>query len=545
LKQNRIYPKRIKIKSKNKNQEPFEEKKISDTTQKAQEKCIFSTVEENLYYIDNLFGKGIGLIDNSYEALGGRVKIGIAYIESMIDKELISRNVLMPLLQYDADLDGNVDDILNLIQSRLISATDIYNAYTIDQAVVSILNGDTALFVEGIDIGIIIGSRKVEKRSVEKPENESTVLASQESFTDDLSSNISLVIKRLPTPKLNFETFMVGRLSRSIVKLIWLEGIANPKIIQEARNRIQKIDIDNVDGIGTLAELIDDKPLSPFPKYRQTERPDVLARNLSDGRFGILCSDSPFAFIAPGLLWDNFKTMDDYAETSLSGTYLRAVRYIAALISVFISSLYLSFVTYNHIIVPPVLASDIAAGREGVPFPSVIELMLMTFAMSVVREAGLRMPGMVGYFIGTLAAVLIGQSIVTAGYVSASLIIVIAISTISSLAISTTTVIYASRLLNYFLILLSSIFGMFGLINGAVLILWHLVSLQSFGVPYLYPVVPYDKEGLKDIFIRVRFSALKKRLRILSPFNRTRAGEDAKQDKKRKRNKNGKYRETH
>jgi spore germination protein KA len=226
--------------------------------------------------------------------------------------------------------------------------------------------------------------------------------------------------------------------------------------------------------------------------------------------------------------------MDDYDEKVISGNYLRIVRYIAFLISVFISPLYLSFVTYNHAIVPPVLAFTIASGREGVPFPSVVEVLIMTFAMSIIREAGVRMPGAVGYFIGTLAAVLIGQQIVTAGYVSASLIIVIAVSVISSFAISTTTMVYTSRMLNYFFIILSGFFGMFGLINGIAIVFWHLISQYSFGMPYLYPVVPFEKEGLNDTFIRYPFKLLKNRFKILAPFNRIRMGGQDDCSKKRK-----------
>jgi spore germination protein KA len=199
---------------------------------------------------------------------------------------------------------------------------------------------------------------------------------------------------------------------------------------------------------------------------------------------------------------------------------LRIVRYIAFFISVFITPLYLSFVTYNHAVVPQPLALNIAAGREGVPFPSVIEVIALSFIMSIVREAGLRMPGSTGYFIGTLAAVLIGQAIVTAGYVSASLIIVIAISTISSFAVSSTTLLYTSRLLNYFYILFSAVLGVFGLTCGFILTCWHLLTLRSFGLPYLYPVIPFDPEQWKDTFVRAQTANIRKRPRILSPYNR-------------------------
>jgi spore germination protein KA len=218
--------------------------------------------------------------------------------------------------------------------------------------------------------------------------------------------------------------------------------------------------------------------------------------------------------------------MDDYEERFFTSSYLRIVRYGAIALAVFISSLYLSFVTYSQEIVPPSLALNIAAGREGMPFPSVIELLILTFAITIIREAGLRMPGSVGFFVGTLAAVMIGQAIVTAGYVSPSLIIVVTVGTISSFAISTTTLLYPARLLNYFFIILAGCFGIFGLINGVAILLWHLVSLSSFGVPYLYPVIPFDKDGFKDVFVRLPLNMLTKRMKRLSPRNRVRSGEN-------------------
>lgn len=485
---------------------------------------IFPTIDENFNFIGSFFGNGIGLKMRKLNIGDGKASAGIAYIESLTNTDMIAKSIIKPLLESNIDSNMEPDDIQALAQAQYILLPNLSSSSQMDQVLNGLLNGDAIIFFECSSYATIAENRKLEKRAIEKPENEASVLGSQESFTDDLRTNISLIIKRLPHPNLKIEAYMVGKVSRTQIRLIWLEGIANPKIIAEVKRRIQKIDVDNVEGIGVLSELIEDNPLSIFPKYKQTERPDFTTFYLTSGHFAIISNNSPYALIGPVSLWDNFKTMDDYDEKVISGNYLRIVRYIAFLISILISPLYLSFVTYNHTIIPPVLAFAIASGREGVPFPSVVEMLLMTFAMSIIREAGVRMPGAVGYFIGTLAAVLIGQQIVNAGYVSASLIIVIAVSVIASFAISTTTMIYTSRLLNYFFIFLSGFFGMFGLINGIVIIIWHLVSQYSFGMPYLYPVVPFEKEGLNDTFIRYQFKSYKKRFKILAPSNRNRIG---------------------
>ncbi|MBP2650984.1 MAG: gerAA 2 [Firmicutes bacterium] len=495
----------------------------------AENQKVFATIDENFSWLHDFLGQGIGLTVGKYDILAGNAQAGIAYIESIADKQLISSYVIEPLLTKKVDSNIRLDNLLNFIQLESIYIHTTSN-YIMTKIVESLLNGDAVLFINGLQEALVIGSRKIEKRSIEKPDNEGTVLASLESFTDDLETNCSMVIKRLPITTLCFEAFTQGELSRTKLKLVWLEGIANEKVIEEVERRIKKINVDNLDGVGNLAELIEDKPLSIFPKYRQTQRPDVVAKALTEGHFAVLCNNSPFAFFAPITLWDNFKTMDDYAERVTSSSYLRLVRYVAFAIAVLVSPVYLSFVTYNHIVVPQSLAVNISTGREGVPFPSGIELVMMTLAISIIREASLRIPGSVGYFIGTLAAVVIGQAAVTAGYVSTSIIIVVAVSEISSFAISTTTLVYTTRLINYFFITLASVLGMFGLINGMIIVMWYVVSLESFGVPYLYPLIPFDLEGMKDTFVRL--AVLKKRLRLLAPFNRYRIGPEGNSGKR-------------
>jgi spore germination protein KA len=510
------------------------DKNLVEPPSKEQDKSIFTSLDENFEFLNSHFGNGIDLVEAKYDILKGTVQAGIVFIDSISDKILIGNQIIKPLLEALIDSENELDKILVLLQTKLIYIPGVKKSNSMEDIIESLLNGNTILFLNGINEVLIIPSQKIEKRSIEKPNNEVTTLASMDSFTEDLVTNCSMVIRRLPTTELRFETFSAGSLSRTEIKLIYIQGICKLETINEVKSRIQKIDIDIVDGIGTLAELIEDKPLSIFPKYKQTQRSDVIAKNLSDGRFALLCSNSPFGLVAPISFFDNFKTMDDYADKSLNASYLRCIRAISFLLSILISPLYLAFVTYNHAIVPPALALNIASGREGVPFPSFIELLVMTLFIGVIREASFRLPGTVGYFVGALAAVVIGQATVLAGYVSASVIIVVAISTVSSFAISSTTLLYPSRFLNYFMIFLAGIFGMFGVINGIAIILWHMISLESFGMPYLYPLVPFDMAALKDTIIRLPYSTLNKRFRMLVAKNDTRLSNKGMKHEKKK-----------
>lgn len=490
----------------------------------AQNRAIFSTIDENFGFLTSIFGNSIGLTQTKYEILENEAQVGITYIQNIVDKNMISSHIITPLIETKITEAFDAQNLSILIQSKLIHIPDIKKSCEMKQVVDSLLNGYTIVFLQGAKEAFVIGCRKVESRAVEAPNNEVTVLASMDSFTEDIETNCSMIIRRLTTPDLHFEQFTVGSLSHTKVKLLWLDGISNLTVVDEVRKRIEKIDIDSVDGIGGLAELIVENPLSIFPKYRQTQRPDLVAKKLTEGYTAVLCSNSPFAMVAPMFFVDNFKTMDDYSETTFISSFLRLIRVFAFLLSTSLSALYLSFVTYNQAIVPPTLAINIAIGRDGVPFPSIIEVLILSLAISIIREASLRLPGSVGYFIGSLAAVVIGQAAVTAGYVSASVIIVIAISAISSYAISTTTMVYPARLINYFMIICAGTFGMFGVINGIMLVTWHMVSIRSFGMPYMYPLVPFDIEAIKDSLIRAPLKNKKNRPGILVHDNSVKMG---------------------
>ena len=339
------------------------------------------------------------------------------------------------------------------------------------------------------------------------------MLGSLDSLTENISTNCYLINKRLPSPNLRFEKFTLGRLLKTEVKLLWIEGIARTSAVDDVRSRIQMIDIDIFDGIGMLAGLITDRPSSVFPTYKQTQCPDVISKSLTDGQFAVLCDNSPFAFIGPVSFWDHFKTMDDYAQDTVASSYLWIIRYLSYVLCTTISPLYLAFVSFNHIIVPDTLAQNISKGRDAVPFPTFLEIMLLTIMLSIIREASLRIPGTMGYFIGTMSAIVIGQASVSAGYFSALVIIVVSVSIISSFVVSSFTLLYRTKMINYVLIIMSGAFGMFGFLNCVVLVIWHMTFLESFSLSFLHPIIPFDFNAIKDTLVRAPFKKLNKRFR--------------------------------
>lgn len=458
--------------------------------------------------------------------LGGLAEAGVAYIDGLVNVVDLNEHLIAPLPNGNPALFKNKPKTqwLRIIRTHLIANINVTETNDLDELSNQILRGRAALLVDGIPSALVIGAREFEMRGIEKPGTEVTLHGSRDSFTEDLTTNCMLIRKRLPTPGLQFKELMLGRLSQTKVRTCWIEGVANQALLREVEERLARIDVDSISTIGMIAELIEDAPLSIFPQYRKTERPDRVAANLAEGRIAILADGFPFVLIVPVIILQELQTVDDYAEKPLVGTLLRTVRYLAIFISVMMSPLYLSFVTYNHTIIPPSLAQQIAMGREGLPFPSLVEVILVTGLIDVFREAGLRMPATLGGAISVLGAVVIGQAAVTAGYFSPSAIIIMSITAISAFAIPSTTLASATRVLNYFLIFLAGIAGFFGVVLGAILITWRLTVLRSFGVTLSYPLERGQVSLLKDLMVRAPFWKLRKRPGVFTE-NQTRMGE--------------------
>lgn len=255
-----------------------------------------------------------------------------------------------------------------------------------------------------------------------------------------------------------------------------------------------------------------------------TEKPDAVVAALAEGRFAILCDGNPFALIAPVEFWQVFQSLDDYAEKPVTESFLRIIRILAFLISTMLSPLYLSFTTYNHTILPPDLVVHISTGRQDVPFPSIIEVLLMTLVIDILYEAGARLPKTIGGAIGVLGAVVIGQSAVAAGYVSPSIIIIISVTSVAGFTFPQTLIYWPTRLINYFLIAITGFLGLYGLLLGFTVIMWHLVSLRSFGIPFFYPVAPFNSSSVKDTLIRAPQWKQAKRPELISHRNVYRKG---------------------
>jgi spore germination protein KA len=438
---------------------------------------------------------------------GGAHKAAVLFLDGLVNMKMIDEDVMKPLLQYGKSLpqqsDLQPDELEKLLQEQVIAAVQLTLGETIQEIIDHVLSGETALLIESVKKVYFISAKKWEMRAVEEPVTEAVIRGPREGFTENLRTNTSLIRRRLRTPHLKMEGMKAGRLSNTDIVVAYLDHIAEDSIVEEVKARINRIDMDAILESGYVEEWIEDNPFSFFPQANATERPDKVVGNLLEGKIGILIDNTPFALIVPITFFDMMQASEDYYQRYIASTAIRWLRYLFLLIALLLPSLYVAVMTFHQEMLPTTLLLSIAASRETVPFPAIIEAFLMEIAFEGLREAGVRLPRPVGQAISIVGALVIGQAAVQAGLVSAPMVIIVSITGIASFIIPSYSQSISIRLLRFPIMILAGTLGLYGVLLGILMILIHMARLRSFSIPYLAPVAPMHPRDLKDIFIRV------------------------------------------
>ncbi len=444
-----------------------------------------------------------------------KLKFTMVYIDGMIDKDVLNNGVLNPLMVYARETPPEapklIEKLYDLVRYGTISALELTETDSINEAILSILIGDAALFIDGVEKIIIIGAKGWPIRSVDEPSTEAVIRGPRDGFVETFRMNTALVRRRIRDPKLKLKQMRIGKRSHTDVGVFYIRDIAHKELINEVMRRLNTIDIDAVLDSGYIEQLIEDNPYSPFPQIIATERPDQVAAELYEGRVVIVVDNSPFALIVPSTLNSLFQSPEDYYDRWIIATVLRIIRVIASLLAMILPSLYIVFTSYHTGVLPTKLVLSIAASREGVPFPALIEAFIMEFTLELLREAGIRLPVAIGNTIGIVGGLVIGEAAVRAGVVSPIMVIIVAVTAIASFANPSYNLSVGFRLLRFALMIASGILGLYGLMLGLTLIFIHLVKLKSFNVPYLSPFVSVDTSDLKDTVYRAPLYKMIKR----------------------------------
>lgn len=446
----------------------------------------------------------------------------LIFVEGLADKDLIDKYIIKSLMhgftgiQHDGRQDEKKRYTVDNIKRHILYLSNVQIAARINETIPHILKGFAVLLLDGSSEMLILDTVRRKTRSIEEPVSEQAVRGPREGFTEDLCDNQALLRKN-GGPKLTFSKFIVGKRTKKDLVVAYIEDIANPSIVEEVKSRIQEIDIDHVMESGYVEQLIEDNYISPFPQVQNTERPDRVMAALMEGRVAILLDGTPFALLVPVTFSMMLQASEDYYERWVSGSLIRLLRFVAIFISLFGPALYIAFVSFHQGLIPTKLAMSIIGTRDGVPFPSIIEALIMEVAIEILREAGLRLPKPIGPAIGIVGALIIGEAAVSAGIVSPIMVIVVAVTAISSFAIPEYSLGISLRYLRFGCMFFAAVFGLYGVILFFLLLSSHLVKLKSFGVPYISLAVPYRLSDWKDFIIRFPLKVLKQRPSMLNP----------------------------
>jgi spore germination protein len=463
---------------------------------------INENIAENEQFLKHIFQNCSDIMFREI-TIHGQTKLLLVYVDGMIDMHLITSSVLKPLMYNGLPQGlGTIDSVAQMLEQEHFSILQSKKFSNIGDITDQILKGNVAVLADGENTALLASVAYFETRSVEESANEASLRGSRESFTENLRTNTTMLRRILATPKLKIESLKIGKLTNTDVAVTYIEGIVNMSVLNEVRNRINRIQTDGILESGYIEEFIEESHYSPFPQILNSERPDVIASELLEGKVAILTSGTPFALIVPMSFWAGLQAPDDYYERFLFVSLNRWIRYFFAAFSVFFPSIYIALTNFHPEMVPPKLMMSVASLRETAPFPTVIEVFMMEFMFEGLREAGIRLPKQIGPLVSVVGALVIGEAAVRAGIISAPIVIVVSAAGISSFVIPRYRFGFPLRMLRFPLLILSGIFGLFGIAVGIMVMVIHLIHLSPFGMPYLAPVAPLNARKLKDVLLR-------------------------------------------
>ncbi|HHW47888.1 MAG TPA: spore germination protein [Clostridiaceae bacterium] len=444
----------------------------------------------------------------------GLIKILVAYIDGFVDKKVLNRDVIHPVLDFLSNTELHVgSSIYELLKECVIVNNDIKEANDMQQAVDNIISGEALLFIDGENKALVIGVKAPQGRQVEEPDTEASLRGAREGFVENLLTNTVLIRKRIKNPNLKLEMMRLGKQTKTDICICYIKGIANDKIVSEVRKRLRKIKTDAILDTGIIEQYISDIRLSLFPTVGNTEKCDKLVAKLLEGRVAILCDGTPYVLTVPYLFIESIQATDDYYDHAYFATFMRLLRLTALLISNILPGMYVALVSFHHTVIPFKLMITLAASRQGIPFSPFTEAILMIIAFEFLREAGVRMPRSIGQALSIVGAIVLGEASVAAGIASNLMVIIVAITAICSFIVP--PLIRATMLLRFVFLAAANFLGFLGVTLVAVAVFIHLCRLRSFGVPYMAPISPLTLSDIKDSFVLVPIWAMVTRPRIL------------------------------
>ncbi|MDH6350731.1 spore germination protein [Brevibacillus sp. FSL K6-0770] len=463
-------------------------------------------LDENVHFVKESLGYSNDIVIREL-VLDSRepVRAAILYTDGMVDSHMV-QGVLINSMLYktrfkEIELERE-EDLVPFLKDAVLTVGDIGDVNNFPELFTAMLSGCVIILIDGYEKAMAIGLQEWKDRGVTEPTAQTVIRGPREGFTESLRTNITLLRRRIASEKMWVETRRIGEVTKTEIAVVYIKGLVEEGVIEEVRNRLDRIDVDGLMESGMIEELIQDAAYTPFPTISNSERPDVVAANLLEGRVAIIVDGTPFVLTVPSLFVEFFHSAEDYYQRADFSTLIRMLRFVSFFIALLAPSLYIAITTFHQEMLPTQLLISLAAQREGVPFPALVEALLMEIAFEILREAGIRMPRAVGQAISVVGTLVIGQAAVEAGIVSAAMVIVVSITAISSFIFPAINMSIPVRILRFPLMILAASFGIYGIIVGVLGLVLHLCSLRSFGVPYMSTFAPFSFKEQRDAILR-------------------------------------------
>lgn len=473
-------------------------------------------LEDNIANIKELFKDDDTLIIRRFENEENKdIKFCILFTDGMISSSMLNDNILKPIL-ISKTIESKTN-LIDTIMNSILSSNSVKKVTEVNDIIDTLVRGNTLLLAEGTEEALNIDSKGWQTRAISEPEAERVMRGSREGFNESLLMNLSMIRRKLATNNLKFKMRVLGKESKTKICICYIEGIADKRILDELNKRLDKINIDGITGSGTIVEFIRDFPFSPFKTIGGTERPDVVAGKLLEGRIAIFMDGTPFILTLPFVFIEYFQSSEDYYMNFYYSSTNRILRIISFIITLSMPALYVALTTFHQEIIPSAFLKSIAAARQGVPFPTVIEILFLLLAFELLRETGTRMPSFSGTAISVVGGLVLGSAAVEARIVSAPAVIVVALTAVTGL--TTPKLKGPIIVIRLALLLLSAFIGFFGYLFGITGLLIHLFQMRSYSVPYMLNVTNLKLDDMKDTIVRVPWNFLRFRSKLIVSNN--------------------------
>lgn len=438
----------------------------------------------------------------------GDRKVVFANCDGLTNSRTIIEGVVKPILNFKGELPKK--DTLKFVASEIICNTELRFQKNLDLAIESLLRGCLLVFIDGIEECLMIGVQNIPGRSVDEPNYEVQENGSREGFVEILKTNMTLVRKRMVTVNFKIEVLEVGVTSHTKVAVCYMEGKVDKKVLKEVKDRLNSVKMDTVLGETYLRKALDTKRKTMFTMVGKTERPDTLCAKINEGKIAVLIDGTPYALIVPRLFIENFQTFDDYLNRPYYATFMRTIRILSFIISIFLPGTFVAIGLFHQELLPEKMLYNVVVMESNTLFTLTVEALIIHFIYEIVREAGLRVPKSIGHAVSIVGALVIGDAAVTAGLIDAPMLIVVAMTAITSLV--ETDLYHAIAVLRIAFIIIGGTSGFFGIMVGVSILIINLSSITDYGVYFLSPLAPYNKSLFRDTVTRLSMDKLGKNI---------------------------------